>query len=110
MLSSAETKIHPAHKCLNATIVDILTFTSWINYRLSEISTNFCYFSNYEQFKLPRDLVYKVCDLTITPHRLTACMKIKCDALDKNYNSRPLPLDSYTTPLSHHAHLFKVIQ
>ena len=48
-LSSAETKIYPAHKCLNAN-----------NYRLwqsePEILTSFGYFRNYEQFKFHAQL------------------------------------------------------
>ena len=52
MLSSAEAKFYPAHKCY----VGILTFISRINYRLwlseHEISTNFCYFSNNLNFML----------------------------------------------------------
>ena len=51
MLTSAETKIYPAHKCL---------FMSRINYQIlsfePEFSTNFDYFSIYEQLKFHAQL------------------------------------------------------
>ena len=58
MLKSAETKIYPAHKCLNAN--GILTFICKISYRLCQskpkFSTSFEYFCNHEQFKFHAQL------------------------------------------------------
>ena len=56
MLSSAETKINPAHNFKMTTIVGISTFISRINYNLWRskpvISIYFGYFGIYENFML----------------------------------------------------------
>ena len=60
MLSSAETKIYPAHNVKMPTIVGILTFMSRINYKLlsskPSISIYLDYFAIYEQFKFKSQL------------------------------------------------------
>ena len=55
MLNLAEQEIYPAHKCLNANIVDILTFISMINTTSVRLKArnffNCRYFNFYEQLK-----------------------------------------------------------